>query len=189
MVSDPGLALIRRAAERGVAVVPVPGPSAVIAALSVSGLAADSFYFAGFLPPKRMQRRQALERLKPLECTLVFYEAPHRILDTLSDIGEILGDRPVALARELTKIHEEFLRGTAASVRAELASRPAIRGEFTLLVGAGSRSRRTAPDPSAIRAVVEEFERQGMPKMEAVKAAARACGVSKREAYRIIAGR
>jgi len=188
-ISDPGLTLVRRAVEQGIPVVPIPGPSAVIAALSASGLAADSFYFAGFLPAKRAQRRQALERLKSLDCTLVFYEAPHRILDTLSDIGEILGDRPVALARELTKLHEEFLRGTPASVRAELASRPAIRGEFTVIVGAAGRPQRAIPEPSASRTAIEEFERRGMPPMEAVKAAARACGVSKRQAYRVAAGR
>lgn len=189
VVSDPGLTLVRRAAEEGIAVVPIPGPSAVIAALSASGLAADSFHFAGFLPSKRAQRRQALERLKSLDCTLVFYEAPHRILDTLSDIGEILGDRPLALARELTKLHEEFLRGTAASVRAELTGRPAVKGEFTVVVGPESRRARPVVEPSAIRAAIEEFERQGMPPMEAVKAAARACGVSKRQAYRVAAGR
>lgn len=189
LISDPGLVLVRRAAEQGIAVVPVPGPSAAVAALSASGLPADAFHFAGYLPPKRTQRRQALERLKSLDCTLVFYEAPHRILETLSDIAEILGDRPVAVARELTKIHEEFLRGTAATVLAELATRPAVKGEFTVIVGAETRRGKPAPESAAIRAAIEEFERQGMSRMEAIKAAARACGVSKREAYRLLAGR
>jgi 16S rRNA (cytidine1402-2'-O)-methyltransferase len=189
LVSDPGLILVRRATEQAIPVVPVPGPSALLAALSASGLAADRFYFGGFLPPKRAQRRQTLEQLQALDCTLVFYEAPHRILETLSDIADLFGDRSVAVARELTKIHEEFLRGTAASVRAELAVRPSVKGEFTVLVGAGIRRQAPAPDPSAIRAAFEEFERRGMSRMEAVKAAARACGVSKREAYRLIAGR
>lgn len=189
LISDPGLVLVRRATEQGITVVPVPGPSAVIAALSASGLAADTFYFAGYLPPKRTQRRQALERLKSLDCTLVFYEAPHRILEALADIAEILGDRPAAVARELTKIHEEFLRGTAATVRSELATRPAIKGEFTVIVGAETRREKPGSEPAAIRAAIEEFERQGMSRMEAIKAAARTCGVSKREAYRLLAGR
>ena len=185
LVSDPGFVLVRDAIDRGITVIPVPGPSALLAALAASGLPSDTFYFAGFLPAKAAQRRKTLEKLQPLACTLVFYEAPHRILDTLSDLAEVFGERPVALARELTKVHEEFLRGTAISIRDVLAARPAVKGEFSVIVGAAAPSGETPPDPAAIRAAVNELLRQGVPRMEAIKAAGRAYGLSKRQVYRI----
>lgn len=185
LVSDPGFVLVREAIGRGVTVVPVPGPSALLAALAASGLPVDAFYFAGFLPAKAAQRRRALEKLQSLDCTLVFYEAPHRILDTLSDLAGVFGERPVALARELTKMHEEFLRGTAASIRDVLAVRQAVKGELTIVVGPAVPSPETTADPTAVRATVAELVRQGVPRMEAIKAAGRAHGLSKREVYRM----
>ncbi len=116
---------------------PIPGPAALVAGLSASGLPTDAFVFLGFLPAKKGQRRKILESWKAADATLVFYEAPHRIVETLEDIEETLGPREVVLARELTKVHEEFLRGTAAELREALGERPALKGEITLMVGKG----------------------------------------------------
>jgi len=180
LVSDPGYRLVTAAIAAGVKVVPVPGPSASLAALAGSGLATDSFRFCGFLPPKSTQRRKVLEQLRHETCTLIFYEAPHRVLDALEDMGAVLGPRPVVVARELTKLHEEFLRGTAAEVRTELASRPSIRGEFTLLVGTGEE---LESDDTPIEDAVRALEGQGLARMDAIKQVARARGMSKREVY------
>ncbi len=133
-ISDPGYELVRAALERGFPVVPVPGPSAIVAALAASGLPTDAFVYVGFLPRKAGERRRALEALRGERRTLVLYEAPHRLLDTLADILDTLGDRPVAIARELTKVHEEMWRGTVSGARAHFAEH-APRGEFTLVIG------------------------------------------------------
>jgi len=130
-ISDPGYRLVRLAAEAGVLVIPVPGPSAHSAALSVAGLPTDRFAFEGFLPRRATQRRRALEDLQEEERTLVFYESPHRIERSLRDMREVLGDRPAVLLREMTKLHEEALRGTLG----ELVQRcGTMRGEITLVV-------------------------------------------------------
>src|SRR5690349_9513878 len=134
-ISDPGYRVIRLAIERGVRVVPVPGASALVAALSAGGLPTDSFQFMGFLPAKSGQRRTVLESLQNAQHTVVVYEAPHRIAETMKDIVEILGaERPVVLARELTKLHEEFIRGTAAELLARTQAHD-LKGEITLLIG------------------------------------------------------
>ena len=135
LISDPGYRLVRRAIEEGIAVVPVPGPCAVVAALAASGLPTDQFHFCGYLPPKQGRRRRLLESLRHEQATLILYETPHRILAALEDIEAVLGPRDVVVAREITKVHEEFLRGTAAELRRILAGRVAIKGEITLLVG------------------------------------------------------
>jgi len=181
LVSDPGYRLVSAAIRAGVPVIPVPGPSALLAALAASGLATDSFYFGGFLPAKSGQRARVLESLCCETATLVFYEAPHRILNTLEDIERILGQRPVALAREMTKMHEEFLRGTAGEVRAALAARPAVKGEITLLIGKG---REPESSQIPIERAVDALERTGMSRMDAIKEVARTRGLSKREVYR-----
>jgi 16S rRNA (cytidine1402-2'-O)-methyltransferase len=140
-ISDPGYPLVRAAVEAGLKVESVPGPSAVIAALQVSGLPTDAFTFIGFLPPKSAARRKRFADLQDRRETLVAFESPHRIDACLADLAEVWGDRPVALARELTKMHEQVLRGTAAEVRAALA--PAQRrGEIVLVLG--GRVRRSA---------------------------------------------
>ena len=180
LISDPGSRLVQTAIEAGIPVQPVPGPSAMVAALSASGLDAEAFRFCGFLPAKPGQRARALEALNDETATLVFYEAPHRILATLADVARLLPGRPVVVARELTKLHEEFLRGTAAEVRESLAARGAVKGEITLLVGRG----REAADNTPLAAAVEERMRAGMSRMEALKAVARRRGLSKREVYR-----
>lgn len=189
LVSDPGFALVRAAIERSISVVPIPGPSAAMAALAASGLPPEPFYFAGFLPAKAPERRRALEKLAALDCTLILFEAPHRIRDTLIDVEAALPGRSVVLARELTKIHEEFLRGTAASIRAELEARGTIRGEITLLIGPPAPAPKTPADPLWIRERVQELERSGLGRMEAIKAVARAERLPKREIYRIVENR
>jgi 16S rRNA (cytidine1402-2'-O)-methyltransferase len=160
---------------------PAPGSSAILAALTASGLPTDQFHFGGFLPAKSGQRRKALERLKDEEATLVFYEAPHRILAALEDVAAVLGARPAVVAREVTKLHEEFLRGTPAELKHALEARPSIKGEITLLVGKAGRS--AAPDTPLAEAV-EECARAGMPRMQAIKSVARSRGLSKREVYK-----
>ncbi len=181
-ISDPGYRVVRRAIERGVPVVPVPGPVAIEAALAVSGLPAEAFRFGGFLPAKQGQRRKLLESLSGETATLVFYEAPHRIVDTLEDVVEVMGSRPVVVAREITKLHEEFLRGTAAEVLSELRRRPAVKGEITLLIARGEAP---APSQLSLRERVEELMREHkFDRMTALKQAARERGIPKREAYR-----
>ncbi|HUL29273.1 MAG TPA: 16S rRNA (cytidine(1402)-2'-O)-methyltransferase [Thermodesulfobacteriota bacterium] len=137
-ISDPGFRLIRMAVENQIPVIPIPGPSAVIAALSVSGLPTDAFLFKGFLPHKSGRRRGLLEDLKEVRETIIFYESPHRIHETLKDIADILGDREMALARELTKVFEEVLRGRVSEIRSQI-SREKIRGEITLIVSGKTR--------------------------------------------------
>jgi len=185
LVSDPGYRVVKAAVENGIRVEPVPGASALVVALAASGLPTDEFHFAGFLPPKAGQRRRAIEALSGEPATLVFYEAPHRIVEALRDIAEVLGPRPVVVARELTKLHEEFLRGAAGEVADALAARDAVKGEITLLVG---RALETPPDDTLIEKAVEECVRGGMSRMEAIKAVARRRGLPKREVYRLTQG-
>ena len=180
LISDPGYRLVRAALECGIAVEPIPGASAVLAALSASGLATDAFHFGGFLPPKPGQRAHTLEKLAEETATLVFYEAPHRILEALETVEQVLGPRPVVVARELTKVHEEFVRGTAAEVRAVLAARGAIKGEITLLIG---KATEPPPDSTPVEDAVAELERAGTPRMDAIKQVARKRGLSKRDVY------
>lgn len=182
LISDPGYRLVREAIAAGASVVPIPGPSAVTAALSASGLGTDAFYFGGFLPRKRAQRRKQLQQLQSLPATLVFFEAPHRILAALEDIAEIFGQRPLVLARELTKVHEEFLRGSARQLYEQLQARAAIKGEFTILIAAQEPPAETSPE--ALSEAVNRLERQGISRMQAIKEEARRRGVSKRELYR-----
>jgi len=181
-ISDPGYRVVSQAIARGVPVVPIPGPVAAEAALAGSGLPAEAFRFGGFLPAKQAQRKKQLQALASESATLIFYEAPHRILHTLEDVVEILGKRPVVIARELTKVHEEFLRGNAAEVLEELKRRPAVKGEITLLIA--RRGEAHEPAGSVCARVQELIEKQNLQPMAAVKQAAREHGLSKREAYR-----
>ncbi len=185
LVSDPGYRIVTAAIAAGVRVEPIPGASALLSALAAAGLPTDAFHFAGFLPSKTAARRKALESLKTAQATLVFYEAPHRILESLDDVAEIMGDRPVVVAREVTKLHEEFLRGTARDIRTALESRTAVKGEITLLIARGEVQPAEDGDP------VEQVARLvagGMPRMEAIKAVARERGLGKREVYRLVEG-
>jgi 16S rRNA (cytidine1402-2'-O)-methyltransferase len=183
LVSDPGYRLVYAAVEAGIPVVALPGPSASLTALAASGLPTDQFHFGGFLPVKSGQRFHAVEAIKHEQATVIFYEAPHRILDALADIESALGPRQVVVARELTKIHEEYLRGTAAEIRATLASRDAVRGEFTVLIG---KATKPIADDTPINDAVESCIRAGMSRMEAMKTVARQRGLSKRDVYRSV---
>ena len=184
LVSDPGFRLVQKAADAGVPVVPIPGASAVLAALMVSGLATDEFRFCGFLPPKVGARRTRLASLKEETCTLIFFEAPHRISETLADVEAELGDRPAVVAREVTKMHEEFLRGTLSELRGRLAGTEP-KGEITLVIG---RAVAAAADLShqQLWEEVRQREREGMPRMNAIKDTARTFGLPKRTVYRAV---
>lgn len=193
-VSDPGGWLIRAAIDAGIPVIPVPGANAAISALIASGLPSSEFHFIGFLPEKAGARRTRLEELarEPRETgrTLIFYEAPHRIADTLADLEAAWGsDVRVVLARELTKVHEEFLRGTVADLRRELAGRDRIRGEMVLLVEALPRSAGTGnalagTSESVAARVARIGQEAGVDEKEALKRLARELGQSKSELYR-----
>ena len=181
LISDPGYRVVAAARDAEISVSPIPGPGAFLAALSASGLGTDSFIFLGFLPVKKTQRRQAIESWKTAPATLVFYEAPHRIAETLQDIGEVLGNREIVLARELTKIHEEFLRGRPGDILETLKSRPPLKGEITLMVAKGGSPEK---DDRPLAQAVEELVQAGVPRMEALKTVARRRGLSKREVYK-----
>jgi len=137
-ISDPGYRLIRLAIEKGIPVIPIPGPSAVIAALSIGGLPTDAFLFKGFLPHKSKRRRDLLQELEAVRETLIFYESPHRLQETLSDILEILGDREMVLTRELTKIYEEIIRGKVSEIMSQMAEKK-LKGEITLVISGKKR--------------------------------------------------
>ncbi|HET9836994.1 MAG TPA: 16S rRNA (cytidine(1402)-2'-O)-methyltransferase [Candidatus Angelobacter sp.] len=182
-ISDPGYRVIRLAIERGIRVVPVPGASAVIAALAASGLPTDSFKFSGFLPARSGERRTMLESLREAQQTTVVYEAPHRVVEALRDLVEILGaERPVVLARELTKVHEEFVRGSAAEVLSALQQRE-VKGEITLLIGKGEGAAEPAKKDIAAR-LQEIMCEQKLDENAALKVLAKEQGISKSEAYR-----
>ena len=196
-VSDPGSWLVREAIAAGVQIFPIPGANAAVSALIASGLPAGEFEFLGFLPEKAGARRTKLENLgsHPSETarTLIFYEAPHRLLDTLADLELIFGPQlRVVVAREVTKMHEEFLRGSVSDVRSELASRDRIRGEITLLIEVPARNasgggESGAPDVAreSIAARVARIQAEGgVDEKEALKRLARELGQSKSEVYR-----
>jgi len=136
LLSDPGFVLVREAAAAGARIEPIPGPSAAVAALVVSGLPPYPFTFAGFPPPKTGKRRTFYKGWADLGHTLVVFESPHRLLASLADALEELGDRPAAIARELTKMHEEILRGSLSRLLEELKIRPSLKGEFVIVIGA-----------------------------------------------------
>jgi 16S rRNA (cytidine1402-2'-O)-methyltransferase len=183
-ISDPGYRVIKLAIERGIAVVPIPGPSALTAALVGSGLPTDAFEFRGFLPAKSGQRRTMLESLRSTSHTIVLYETPHRIHEAMEDVVAILGpERPVVIARELTKMHEEFIRGTAAHVRDLLRDRE-IKGEITLLVGAGPEIAPAASETTLEQRLKEIMRERNIDEKAALKIAAKERGLKKSEAYR-----
>jgi 16S rRNA (cytidine1402-2'-O)-methyltransferase len=184
-ISDPGHAIVRKAIEIGADVIPVPGPAAFVAAVVASGLPADSFLFGGFLPAKRGERRKRLADLSSVPATLIFHEAPHRLGASLTDCLEVLGDRNAAVGREITKLHEEFVRGKLS----ELADRYSCanpRGELVLVIDrardsdiSGRKERMVS-----LAARVKELESEGMDQKAALKKAAKEFGISRSEAYR-----
>ena len=185
-ISDPGFRLISLAIRHHIPVVPIPGASAFLAALVASGLPADSFRFSGFLPAKVGQRRQTLESVKASPRTQVFYEAPHRLKETVEDVVEILGaDRQLVIAREVTKIHEEFLRGRAGEVLEILKARGDIKGEITLLVGKAEEGQQKIATGVSVRQRFQQImSQEKLDEKAALKRIAKEMGVSKSEAYR-----
>ncbi len=178
-ISDPGAVLIKRAIEEDISLIPVPGASALIVALSVSGLSTENFLFLGFLPPKTIERQQRLRELALESKTMVFYEAPHRIIETLSDISEILGDRKAAIAREVTKLHEEVLRGRLSDLLKSLENKK-IAGEFVIIIS-GCENRNVSFDEALQE--IRLMMKKGMGRKEAVKIIAEQYGLSKKELY------
>jgi 16S rRNA (cytidine1402-2'-O)-methyltransferase len=189
-ISDPGFRLISLAIRHHLPVVPIPGASAFLAALVASGLPTDSFRFSGFLPPKRGERRAALEAIRTSPRTQIFYEAPHRVVDALADLVETLGkDRHVVIARELTKLHEEFLRGPAGEVLETLKSRDGVKGEITLLIGKAAEEEASLgtgdPARTGVRQRLEQImAEEKVDEKSALKKVAKERGISKSEAYR-----
>jgi 16S rRNA (cytidine1402-2'-O)-methyltransferase len=183
-ISDPGFAVVQAAIKAGFPVVPVPGASAALAALIASGIAPQPFYFGGFLPRQAKQRRELLETLKGLQATLIFYESPHRVRECLAGLAQVLGPRQACLARELTKIYEQLLRGTLEELARAVFEE---RGEFTLVVAG-------APEPAApalldlkpqeLVAMLEQAMAEGKSRNQAVASVARATGLSREEVYR-----
>ena len=185
LVSDPGHRLVALCLRHHLPVVPIPGPSALLASLSASGMPAEEFLFLGFLPARRGERRRALEYLRIENRTLILYEAPHRIAECVADAWEILGDRQACVAREVTKLHEEFLRGKLSEIAASLEEKPA-RGEITLLLAPPEASERRAEANSAqsLAARVDELMHQAkLDRKEALKLAAKERGLTRRAAY------
>jgi len=183
-VSDPGYRLVALAVRHHIKIVPVPGASAFLSALVASGLATDSFRFSGFLPAKRGARRTILEGLRDSSRTQIFYEAPHRIVEALQDVVELLGpDRHVVVAREVTKLHEEFLRGRAEDVLATLRQRGDVKGEITLLIGKPDGQAQSNGKNVGQR-VRELMSAEALDEKAALKQAAKEFGMSKSEAYR-----
>jgi 16S rRNA (cytidine1402-2'-O)-methyltransferase len=185
-ISDPAYRIVTAAIERGIPVVPIPGASAMIAGLIASGLPTDSFLFAGFLPQKRMARRKRLNDLMIERATLIFYEAPHRIRETLADLLEILGDREAVLGRELTKLHEQFIRGKLSEIIAHFESNQP-RGEMTLVISGNCDNNLSTIENGSISEQVEQLMRdRQLSRNQALKVAATSRGLSKREVYQLL---
>ena len=185
--SDPGREVVKAAVAAGVPVIPIPGANAALSALVASGMDTDRFLYAGFLAAKPGTRRTELEALaaKADGLTLVLYEAPHRILETLADVEAVWGEQArVVVARELTKLHEEFLRGTAGEVRLALSARERVRGEMVLLIEATSSVQPANVSGSVSQQVSQLMEAEGLDEKDALKRVARERGVSKSEVYR-----
>ncbi len=180
LVSDPGYRLVRACLDEGIEVTVLPGPSAVLAALAVSGLPVDRFCFEGFLPRKSGERRRRIEELADERRTMIFFEAPHRLAESMAALAEGLGeDRPAAICRELTKTYEEVLRGTIGDLRDGLAE---VRGEITLVVGGADAPGRTG-DPQSWADEVAMAESDGADRRTAIASVARQRGVARREVY------
>jgi 16S rRNA (cytidine1402-2'-O)-methyltransferase len=183
-ICDPGFRVVNEALSKGARVVPIPGPVALIAALTASGLPTDEFFFGGFLPARAQARRQRLEEVRTLDSTLVFYETPHRIAQALADAREVLGEREAAVARELTKLHEEIVRGRLSELHERFRTEALSRGEFVVVIDRVSLESEEISDKPDIAALVGRLENEGMDHRAALKRAARELGLSRDEAYR-----
>jgi 16S rRNA (cytidine1402-2'-O)-methyltransferase len=185
-IADPGGQIANEAIAAGIDVFPVPGANAAISGLIASGLPTERFIFHGFLPAKAGQRKTALEELARGDATHLFYEAPHRIVDTLADVETVFGpSQHVVIGRELTKLHEEFLRGPVSELRTQLTSRPSIRGEIVLMLApAMAENAIAAPRASIAVEVAALIKTAGISEMDALKRVARERGIGKSDAYR-----
>jgi 16S rRNA (cytidine1402-2'-O)-methyltransferase len=188
LISDPGYELVSACRREGIQVIPIPGPSAAITALIGSGLPTDSFYFAGFLPARGAPRKRKLEELSAIPATLILYESPHRLLSSLEDMIAVLGPRQATLARELTKIHEEFLHGTLPEILEILKARDEIRGEITLVIERGEATVvQSAAYPDSIKDHLEaEMAKTGLPRNDALKSVAKQRGITRKDAYNLL---
>lgn len=182
-ISDPGFRLVKTAIECGAKVVSIPGASAFVSALVVSGLPTDEFYFGGFLPSKKNARHSKFLSVKTISATLIFYESPHRIAASLGDAYEVLGEREAVVARELTKLHEEILRGKLSELREEFSNRE-TRGEIVLLIDRNEIEIEGMQKENSVAELVAEFESVGLDTRNALKRVARELGISRSEAYR-----
>jgi len=187
-ISDPGFPLVRAVLERGLTVSPIPGPSALIAALSVSGLPTDAFLFAGFLPRTDSARQARLRELKDQSATLIFYESPHRVLKMLADSAAILGDREAFLCREVTKVHEELRRDTILGIARALESRDEILGEIVLVIAGSVATEKSRSMDEALARFDDEVAMGATPR-QAAKAASEETGLPAREVYTAAAKR
>lgn len=188
LISDPGYPLVRACVEEGIPVVPIPGPSAVLAALVASGLPPQPFLFAGYPPRPLSARRKWLSEFLRVPYTVIFFESPRRLLDTLALLAELAPARPTVVARELTKIYEEFVRGPASAVREEFAKRGKVLGEVVVLFAPAEEPAREAekPEENAILALYQSLVSQGLSPKEARKEVAEKYELSKRQVYRIL---
>jgi len=184
-ISDPGYELVRATLDAGHDVVPVPGPSATLAALAISGLPTDRFLYLGFLPRRRSERRRLLQSVAREPGTLLAFESPHRVLSALEDVAAVLGERPVAICRELTKLYEEVLRGTALTVLEQHRNR-APRGEYTLVIGGAGNAGEERPwDSGQVEAALDSLIADGITRAAAARAVAKLSGLRRREVYEL----
>jgi 16S rRNA (cytidine1402-2'-O)-methyltransferase len=181
-IADPGFRLVAAAIATGIEIVPLPGASALAAVLSASGLPTDRFFFAGFLPAKKSERRARLGALSAQTATLIFYEAPHRLGETLDDLQRVLGDRELVVAREVSKVHEEFLRGKVSKVAAELAGRE-VKGEITLVVHGSAGEAGVSEEQ--LKTEIRRLSAERMGVKEIAELLGERFGISKREVYRL----
>jgi 16S rRNA (cytidine1402-2'-O)-methyltransferase len=181
MISDPGYKLVEACAAESLTVTALPGASALLTGLQLSALPTDAFTFLGFLPEKSSQRVKLLERFKSHPMTMIVYESPYRILDALADVASVMGDRRIAVTRELTKLHEEVLRGTAPEVHATLATRAAIKGEFTVVIARVTEEAAATDEQSIEQAITTALET--MPASKAASSVAKALGLTKDSVY------
>ncbi len=184
-INDPGYKMVQKAYEIGASVIPVPGAAAFVIAAIASGLPTDSLFFGGFLPSKKSERRKRLEEVKQIPATLIFYESPHRLGKSLADCSEVLGNRRAAVARELTKLHEEIIRGEL-NFLAEQYSSANLKGEIVLVIDRAGAGEKAENNPLTIAERVKELEAGGMEPKAALKRVAKEFRMSKSEAYRIL---
>lgn len=187
-ISDPGEEIVKLCAEHGIEVVTVPGPTAAMSALAISGLNTKRFCFEGFLSVTKRIRREHLEQLKPLPQTLIFYEAPHKLKNTLNDLLEMLGDRRISLCRELTKLHEEVIRGTISEMIDYYKEREP-RGEYVLVIEGAEEKKESAFTLEQAARLARELKENGMKPSEACKEAAKQSGFGKSEIYGVLVGK